>query len=186
MPYTDTLTAATKKDDNSVADNASSGSSNFKNPQQSSSSHEEQAGTKPMKLRNVLLTIPVSRSSLDALKQKFEKVVYCLAPSANSSKEDSEQEHGAAIQQGLPAADVLITSARHLALLPQHPQHRQSETLKNLRLIQLASAGVDTALDTGWMKALVQGGRVVGNQTEWLERQQRREAKEKEGAEGSF
>ncbi|KAJ9112502.1 hypothetical protein QFC22_006249 [Naganishia vaughanmartiniae] len=129
-----------------------------------------------MNMQTVLLTIPVSRSSLDALNEQFRKIVYCPpSPPSGTSSTDNQTDHGRAIQEALPGVQVLIASAKHLALL----SCENTEEWNRLRLVQLASAGVDTALETGWMKRLVESGRVVKTQGEWLDRQRRLEVVER-------
>lgn len=100
-----------------------------------------------------LLTFSVSPDSLWLLRQCFSHVTY-LPPTA--------PDRHAQIHKELQNAQVFITTAKDLATLD--PQEAPGEDLK---VIQIGSAGVDAALKAGWLKSLVDSGRIARNGEEW-------------------
>jgi hypothetical protein len=104
---------------------------------------------------HALLTFTASQASLDLLRDTFETLTYL--PPATSDR--TQQIHNA-----LENAEVFITTASDLASLDTEKMPGAG-----LRVIQVGSAGVDAAFRAGWVKALVESGRVAGNGEEWKE-----------------
>ena len=108
-----------------------------------------------------LLTFSVSDASLSLLRECFSHVTYL------PSTVPDRQEH---IHEELQNAQVFITHAKDLAILDA-----QKTPGENLKIIQIGSAGMDAALKTGWLKSLIDSGRIAKNGEEWKDCQNSRE-----------
>ncbi|GHJ90446.1 hypothetical protein NliqN6_6848 [Naganishia liquefaciens] len=100
-----------------------------------------------------LLTFSVSDASLSLLRECFSHVTYL--PSTVPDRQER-------IHEELQNAQVFITHAKDLAILDA-----QKTPGENLKIIQIGSAGMDAALKTGWLKSLIDSGRIAKNGEEW-------------------
>lgn len=106
---------------------------------------------------HAIITFTASPSSLDLLKQLFDKVTY-VPP--------SETNRLPRILEALETAQVLLVTSSDLKTLPADEAALRSVG-KGLRVVQLGSAGADAALKTDWVKGMVASGRMARNEKEW-------------------
>lgn len=106
---------------------------------------------------HALITFTVSPSSLDLLREKFDKVTY-LPP--------SEDNRISRILEALQTAQVFLVTSGDLKTLPAD-EEALNRVGKALRVVQLGSAGADAALKTDWVKGMVESGRMARNEDDW-------------------
>lgn len=104
-----------------------------------------------------LITFTVSPSSLDLLNQQFGKVTY-IPP--------SESNRLPRILEALETAQVFLVTSGDLKSLPSD-EEALGKVGKELRVVQLGSAGADAALGTEWVKGMIKSGRLARNEQDW-------------------
>ncbi|KAJ9095168.1 hypothetical protein QFC20_006707 [Naganishia adeliensis] len=106
---------------------------------------------------HALITFTVSPSSLDLLNEQFGKVTY-IPP--------SESNRLARILEALETAQVFLVTSGDLKTLPSDGE-ALGKVGKELRVVQLGSAGADAALGTDWIQEMVKNGRMAKNEGDW-------------------